>query len=323
MKQFPSIMVRMAVILSAVLRLALTNNIAAVPSEGFLAPSPAQELPSFPSEPLAPSPVSQEPPPVLSLATPQIRPKGLLTVRTLRIAGTGDEPRVYFSSASDGPKNTISIGAGADGVFLVEKYPAAKILSIDSKGGLEIHAEETKLSDLKILSSGGFSMNGVRQWQLVHGEVFNEEGDFAVGWDRTQVSQCAGVYMIGGYCKMGRGEIRKTFQNLPAHSQLRVVANFHFIDNWIGETGYLKLDANEAGDPVIVWSDQHAQTKSKNGISLCGQGSTPEGKFSVPVDVVISHRAGSAQLVFGSTMENSDPCDESWGVSGIEIYVRA
>lgn len=127
--------------------------------------------------------------------------------------------------------------------------------------------------------------------------------------------------MLGGYCKFSAGEAKKTFTGLPPHKQLRVVAKYHFIDAWIGETGWMKLNVGDNGCDTPVWSEQHKQYETKNGVNLCG-GSAPEGKFSAPVDVTVPHTSENVRITFGSTIGDADACDESWGVSSVEIYVR-
>eukprot|EP00971_Amphidinium_carterae_P298687 5934153-Amphidinium_carterae.1 len=129
------------------------------------------------------------------------------------------------------------------------------------------------------------------------------------------------------------------------------------------------------GTPIVVWSEQHAQQKSKNGISLCGQRpvtkvprdvprqdtharvwtgqeSSAEGNgsdklqlstsssksrgciaraFWPPWTDIMTYPYGltvcarfqdSVFIDFGSTMEDTDPCDESWGISGLEARVE-
>jgi hypothetical protein len=47
---------------------------------------------------------------------------------------------------------------------------------------------------------------------------------------------------LGGYGLTAGGEISKTFRQLPAHAEIRLKANFHFIDAWSGETAFAKLE---------------------------------------------------------------------------------
>merc|ERR1719506_2286507 len=167
--------------------------------------------------------------------------------------------------------------------------------------------------------SGGVVVRGVRQWAMVTAEDFSMTG---AGWSRPEVTMCGGVSMLGGFCKFSGGEVNKTFTGLPPHKQLRIVATYHFIDRWIGESGYMKLNIGRGGGAVPIWSEQHTQAEAKHGISLCGQEATPEGKFSVPIDVSVPHHEDTVMVTIGSTMDSSDPCDESWGVSGFELWTR-
>jgi len=176
-----------------------------------------------------------------------------------------------------------------------------------------------RVEALDLNAVNGISVRGVKQWQLVYSDDFS--GGEA-GWSRPETTQCGGVYMLGGYCKFSRGEVNKTFTGLPPHKQLKVVATYHFIDRWIGETGFMKLNVGMGDCGVAVWSQQHTQAEAKNGISLCGNAAVPEGKFAAPVDVTVPHKKDSVQVTFGSTMADTDACDESWGISGVEIYVR-
>jgi len=246
---------------------------------------------------------------------PLIRPKGLLTVSGMRVANTADQGSKLFF----GPNSDFALGTDTAGNFeLTQANQAVPLLSLDSKN--ELHLGAQRVEALAVDASGGVTIRGVRQWALAVSEDFSLQ---AGGWSRADVSQCAGIHMLGGYCKFGHGDVNKTFAGLPPHSQLKIVATYHFIDRWIGETGYMKANIGQDNCEVLVWAEQHTQGESKNGLSLCGQTTSPEGKFAVPIEVVVPHTQDSLVLGFGSTMDAVDPCDESWGVSGVELYVRS
>jgi len=237
-------------------------------------------------------------------------------MRSLRVASTEAEgSKLYFGNNAE-----FSMGTDANNNFLIQQASEqSPLLSLNTQQNT-LHLGSKHVETASVDTLGGLSVRGVKQWQLVSQDDFMQSG---IGWSREEVTQCAGVHMLGGYCKFSKGETNKTFTGLPPHKQLRIVANYHFIDRWIGEAGYMKLGIGEAGAPVIVWSEQHSQQMSKNGLNLCGQAGTPEGKFSTAIDVVVPHIDPFIQVTFGSTMDDSDACDESWGVSGVEIYVRA
>lgn len=48
--------------------------------------------------------------------------------------------------------------------------------------------------------------------------------------------------MLGGYGVLSNGEIQKVFSGIPVHKQIRITANYHFIDAWSGETGFMRLN---------------------------------------------------------------------------------
>jgi len=247
---------------------------------------------------------------------PAVKPKGLLTVRSLRLGNNQMEgSKIYLGQ----PNSGYSVGTDAAGNFAVKQASAAQpLISFDPTNTLRLASG--RLEAMSVNAAGGVAVRGVQQWALVHSEDFGVVG--APGWSRRVVSQCAGIHMLGGYCKFSSGEVNKTFSALPPHSMLRVVANFHFIDRWIGESGYMKMNIGQDNSQVVMWSESHAQQESKNGLSLCGQAAVPEGKFTTAIDITVPHHLESVQLAFGSTMDDADPCDESWGVSGIEVYVR-
>merc|ERR1711998_80126 len=146
------------------------------------------------------------------------------------------------------------------------------------------------------------------------------EGDLKAGdadtWSNNTVTTCGnpGKKLLGGYGAFAGGETSKTYFELPTHYQIRVKANYHFIDAWGGETGYAKLDHR------ILRTDNLDQQASKVGIQLCGA-SIPESKFAVPIDVVIPHDAETLTLAFGSTLSRP-ATEQSWAVSDIQVYVR-
>ena len=169
-------------------------------------------------------------------------------------------------------------------------------------------------------SASHVSLRGVRQWQLALAEDFSNVG---AGWSRLEVTKCAGVSMLGGYCKFAKGEVKKTFTDLPPHRSLRIRATYHFIDRWVGETAFLKMDIGTDGADVPVWTEAHSQDHEKHGLNVCGQPDVHEGKFAQRIDVAVPHTKPTAKFSFGATMDAQDPCDESWGLSNVEVYIRA
>ena len=69
-----------------------------------------------------------------------------------------------------------------------------------------------------------------------------------------------------------------------------------------------------------IWIESYTAFEGNYGINVCG-GKMPEGKFSSPIDVVVRHNKDSVKIAFGANLE-MDPCDESFGISGVRIFVR-
>jgi hypothetical protein len=247
-------------------------------------------------------------------AASTLKAKGALTVTGMRVASNAAEGSlVHF-----GADSAYTVGTDATGQFAVQKA-GTSLLSLDQSNVLHVGSANIQAQALDV--SGELKVGGVAQWRLVMAEDFLAGA--AMGWSRQEVSSCGGVHMLGGYCKFGQGEVEKSFGPLPPHTQLKIKATYHFIDQWIGESAYLKMDVGRDGGPAVVWSERHSQEgQQKGGVNVCGQAATPEGKFATPIEITVPHTLSTAKLIFGSTMDSQDPCDESWGVSGIEVYVK-
>jgi len=228
-----------------------------------------------------------------------------LTVPGLLIAGR-DEPRLELGKL-------YAVGASADGA-LVFSSSGGELLSV--RGG-ELHS--TVPLQAALVNAGSVVLGGVAQWTTVLAEDFAKSTE---GWSHTSVTTCGGVTMLGGYCQFAQGEVTRTVSGLPAHSQLRIQATYHFIDRWVGETAFMKLNLGTDGAMVPVWTEAHAQDHEKSGLNVCGSETVHEGKFAVHIDVTVPHTQPTLQVAFGSTMDAQDPCDESWGVSSFQVSVR-
>jgi hypothetical protein len=121
--------------------------------------------------------------------------------------------------------------------------------------------------------------------------------------------------MLGGYAKFAGGEVTKSYSDLPPHNRVRIVASYHFIDAWNGESGFLRADIGRDNMMEYLWTEKYDYSKAKNGINVCGA-VYPEGKLTSTVDVTIPHIADSVTIGFGSTLDQ-DPEENSFGVSNI------
>ena len=126
--------------------------------------------------------------------------------------------------------------------------------------------------------------------------------------------------MLGGYCLTSGESHRKTYRNLPTHNILRIVAVYHFLDNWKGESGFLKINTGAYGEYEYIWAEKYDLSEFPDAYNVCGS-DAGEAKFSSFIDITIPHFDDDIALEFGSTLEG-DPCEKSYGVSSISLYVK-
>jgi hypothetical protein len=250
------------------------------------------------AQPAAVAPVAPAPPPP--------RVQAGLTVPNLQISG-GD---ARLQIGTDSP---YTVGM-CQSESLCINSPTGELLNMNN-GSINSQVPVTTSH----VDVGALRVGGVPQYTLVIADDFAAG---ATGWSHPDVTTCGGVSMLGGYCKFAQGEVERDVSSLPSHSQLRVMATFHFIDRWVGETAFMKINIGEGGAMVPVWTDSHAEDHEVHGLNVCGSESVHEGKFAVSIDVSVPHSASDAKIAFGSTMDAQDPCDESWGISNFEVYVR-
>merc|ERR1712076_120687 len=140
-----------------------------------------------------------------------------------------------------------------------------------------------------------FIQNDVVQWALKHHDDFEGE---VKGWDTTETSSCDGFD-----------------KHLGSHSALRLQAQYHFLDSWENERAWAKINGK------TVWTDfNDIRGLHPNALNLCG-GESPEGKFAVPIDVVIPHVDGTVEVEFGADLDEHE-FDESFGVDDVSISIR-
>ncbi|CAK88135.1 unnamed protein product (macronuclear) [Paramecium tetraurelia] len=181
---------------------------------------------------------------------------------------------------------------------------------------LEFYTSAEKASFHSLRIQGNFYYKNQPQWMLWWQENYWQQ---PVDWSDNSISTCGGISMLGGYGKFAGGEVQKTFVELPQHSKVRIVANYHFIDGWGGETGFLRASIGRMDGMEYVWTEKYDYSKVKNGISVCGS-RYPEGKLTSVIDVSFPHTKDTIKLGFGSTLDN-DPLENSFGISNLQIYL--
>lgn len=219
---------------------------------------------------------------------------------------SGDSPTLAFNQ-----ENYLAIHLNSDSFLVSSKV--TDILTYKEAGNVHLNAA-TVQSATALQVDGEFALDSVKQWQLVYIEDFANP----TGWTHNANSACAGVIMLGGYCQFSDTQVEKLFAGLPPHRELKIASVFHFIDAWIGESAYLQVQLD--GKMEYVWSENHKAGQAGTGINVCG-GHHAEGKFASNIEVVVPHEENELLVAFGALLDQ-DPCDESWGVSVFEVYIR-
>lgn len=219
---------------------------------------------------------------------------------------SGDSPSLVFNQ-----ENYFTIHLNSDN-FLISSN-VTDILSY--KQGENVYLNAAVVQSATALEiDGEFALDSVKQWQLVHSEDFANPA----GWTHNANSVCAGTIMLGGYCQFSDTQVQKLFTELPPHRELKIASVFHFIDAWIGESAYLKVQLD--GKMEYVWTENHKAGQAGTGVNVCG-GHHAEGKFASNIEVIVPHSENDLFVAFGALLDQ-DPCDESWGVSVFEVYIR-
>ena len=200
------------------------------------------------------------------------------------------------------------------GSFVI-KNRRINLIEVDNKDALNFNSNYMKLQGLRYY--GDLYIASIKQWKLY---VYENYWSEPYGWTNNSISTCGGINMLGGYGLLSGGEIKKEFTDLPTHSTLRVVASYHFIDAWSGETGFMRVNNGKDGSMEYVWTERHDFSKGANVTSICGA-KYPENKLTSTIDLTFPHNEKNVIIGFGSTLDQ-DPYENSFGVSNLQIYLR-
>ena len=145
--------------------------------------------------------------------------------------------------------------------------------------------------------------------------------------DRVTVTSCGGVRMLGGFRRFSHGHIVKTFPLPREHNQVRLQGSGHFIDNWEGDTIFIKVSSGPGEPFEYVWTHSYDARESNRAPSVCGA-DVPEGRFSVPFDLTLPHSDKQIRVLVGSTLASKfegafdKGIEAFWGMSVFNLYQR-
>lgn len=119
------------------------------------------------------------------------------------------------------------------------------------------------------LKASSLFYNGKPQYITFSFEDFEKSVE---GWSFSKVSECVpGNKMLGGHCLLSTTEVKKTYNKLPVHTQLRISGTVSFIDDWQGESLFISLDGNVVASQSYKWCEKFDPGFCKdNNISVCG-----------------------------------------------------
>lgn len=227
--------------------------------------------------------------------------------------------------ASNNKDSLIKFMSGASQTFLISllaetgsfliRNQRLSLLEFATSHNIYSEASQVRVNSVQILET--FSFKAMNQWKLLFEETFETEPE---GWTNSSISQCGGLHLLGGYGKFAGGETSKVFKGFPAHTMVRVLANFHFIDAWQGELAYLLADIGRNAKNEFLWSEKHDYSKFLKATDVCGN-KYPENKLSETIDVVFVHNDENLRLTFGATLDQ-DSKENSWGLSFVQIFVK-
>ncbi len=248
-------------------------------------------------------------------------PKNTMRINS-NFAVTGEITGNKFYAEDAVLTGLTKIGTKLQSETITAKKVSAESIIIDkllSKTGvLTIEADLVINNDISAdsvnMRGTSFVLEGVRQWGLVHHDDFESEKSLD-GWSDKRLSRCKNGKnsFLGGHCNLSYNEVSKVFKNLPKHEKLKVNAAYHMLDSWDGEFAYMKIDGEK------VWYKQGV-FNPEMGIDICG-GDHNDPAFNIPVEVTVPHEKEEVVVTFGSTLDE-EPCNESFGVDDVMIYVR-
>jgi len=199
-----------------------------------------------------------------------------------------------------------SMGVNNDGLFTIN-LQQHEMISVNTNGKVTMNAD-LYVKNLNV--NNDIVVGGISQWRLVRSDVFTDQ-TISTTWSYETYLQCPAFSMISTTKKT---PITYTCLNLPAHTQVQLQATVHFVDDWQGETAYLKINGEYA------WTKSHGQEIIGHTVNVCGSSQFGETSFTVPVDIAVWNKDNQLKVEFGTTL---DPSVTAYlGLSSINLYIR-
>jgi len=199
-----------------------------------------------------------------------------------------------------------SMGVNKDGLFTIN-LEQNEMISVNAEGAVTMNAD-LYVKNLNV--NHDIIVGGISQWRLVRSDLFTDL-KIPTSWKYETYLQCHAFAMITTTRKL---PITYTYLNLPAHTQVQLEATVHFVDDWQGETAYLKIDDEYA------WTKTHGQDIIGHSLNVCGSPLYGETSFTISVDIAVWNTNKELKIEFGTTLE---PTVTAYlGLSSMNLYIR-
>lgn len=197
------------------------------------------------------------------------------------------------------------------------------IMTVDNSDDYQVVFKSRSITIPSMKLNNNFKYGSQRQWRMVLQDNFNVNNTVYNGWNYGVITKCGNFHnILGGYCQLASNEIKKDISHLPPHQQIKIEANFHFIGNWMGETGYLKIN----GSPYkknnnYLWAYRCSRKNSRKTVmsKACGYNVC---LLNYPVSITHQHSDSKISISFGTSLGNNLPCDRSYGISNFRVYIQ-
>ena len=242
---------------------------------------------------------------------------------TFKLLNSEDsQTTISFQNGDDDSGNTYDIISNNDNLKFSHNNESI-LVELNSIENININTplyiNSSSIDILLNSKDSSFRYNNIEQFILYSIDTFQEED---IKWSNAVLSTCGNndKYILGGYCHYSNNITERKYYIEAKHNYIRIKATFNFYDNWEGEGVFMKFN-NE-----IIWYETHkwcdkilVRNCKKYGINVCG-GEYPD-KIGVPIDIIIPYEEKEFTIQFGSSIQK-DPCEASWGISDVSIYIK-
>ena len=230
---------------------------------------------------------------------------------------------ISFENGEENSENNYEITSNNNNLKLLYNNNNSPLLELNSIENLDInipfYINSSSIDIILNSKDSSFKYNNIEQFILYSIDTFEEE---EIKWSNGVLSTCglSNKYILGGYCHYSNNVTERKYYIESKHKYIRIKATFNFYDNWEGEGAYMKFNDEIIWYETYNWCDKVLiRNCKKYGINVCG-GEFPD-RIGVPIDIILPYEEKEFTIQFGSSIDKN-PCEASWGISDISIYIK-